>query len=594
MLDLVIRNGTIVDGTGAPAYRGDVGIEQGSITRIGAVPERGREEIDAAGHIVTPGFVDVHSHYDGQVTWDTALAPSSKHGATTVVMGNCGVGFAPVRPGEAARRELIELMEGVEDIPGTALWEGIDWRWESFPEYLDAVASRGYALDVGALVPHGALRVYVMGARGRDQEAATDEDIATMARLAAEGVRAGAMGFSTNRILGHQSIDGAPVPGTFAADAEMMGIGRAVAAEGGMFQLAPGGSVGEGPQDNAFGEGVREAPLRDEIRWMGSLSRETGMKMTFLLAEHDTDPDAWKTGLALIQAENARGARLFPQVAARSLGMLLGFQGHHMFERRPTYMRIASLPYPERLRELARPEVKAAILAETGVPFDSPYIANQFFMALEHLLHVTYPLGDPPRYDPTADMAIPHLARQRGVDAASLVYDLMLENQGTGLLLLPSMNYSHGNEDAIHAMLTNPATVLGLADGGAHCSVTCDGSAPTYMLSHWVRDRTRGPRLTLEAAVAKQTSETAALFGLRDRGTIALGRRADLNVIDFDNLALLAPYMIQDLPAGGSRMMQDARGYAATIVAGTIVRRDDTDTGLRPGRLLRRRGRPGA
>ncbi len=586
MYDLVIRNGTIVDGSGAPAFDGDIGIRYGMIVAIGKIGDRGREEIDASGRIVTPGFVDVHSHYDGQATWDSTLDPSAGHGVTTVVMGNCGVGFAPVRPGIEARRELIELMEGVEDIPGTALWEGIDWTWESFPEYLDTLAKRNFTMDVAAIVPHAAVRTYVMGDRAIRHEAATGDDIAAMANLVAEGIRAGGIGFSTSRILGHQSIDGTPVPGTFAAEDEMRGIGEAVARAGGVFQLVPGGSTGSGKVTLEY-EGFAEASLRDEITWMGDLSRETGLKCTFLLAEDIVNPDTWRSGLGWTEEENSRGAQLIPQIAGRAGGLLLGFEGRHMFERRPTYMKLASLPFGERIAELRHSDVRKAILAESNTPVETSYITDNIAAVLPGMLGATFPLGEIVNYEPTSDMSVAALAAQKGVDPQDLAYDLMLEQDGHALLMAPFINYALGNEDAIHTMLTHPQTVLGLADGGAHCSIICDASMPTYLLSHWVRGRRRGPRLPLERAVAMQTSETAGLFGMSDRGRIALGLRADLNVINLDQLRILPPRIVHDLPANGQRLIQEARGYDATIVNGIVVRRGDRDTGARPGALWR-------
>jgi N-acyl-D-aspartate/D-glutamate deacylase len=585
VLDLAIRNARIVDGTGRAAFSGEVGVADGRIAEVGAKLGAARETIDAAGRLVTPGFVDVHTHYDGQATWDSALAPSFSHGVTTIVMGNCGVGFAPVRPGEPARRELIELMDGVEDIPGTALWEGLDWRWETFPQYLDRLAEGRFSMDVAAQVPHGPLRAYVMGERGVRHEAATAADIAEMARLAAEGVRAGALGFSTSRILGHQSLSGSPVPGTFAADDELLGIGRAVASAGGIFELVPGGSVGQG----GFALGSHEAGLRAELDWMERLSRETGMPITYLLVEFQEDPDMFRRALRWTAEANARGAKLHPQSAGRPGGVLTGFQSNHLFQRRPSYLKVAPLPLAERIRELRRPELRAAILAESDEPPSSRALMDNLHLIFQRGIEQIFPLGDPVDYEPPPERSVAAQARREGVDPAARIYDLMLEQDGRAMLLLPTLNFIRGNHDALYEMLTHPDVILGLADGGAHCGLICDASTPTYMLTHWVRDRQRGPRLALEHAVRKQTSETAALYGLSDRGAIAVGKRADLNVIDLDALRLPPPYVVRDLPAGGHRMMQDARGYAATIVAGVVTRRDDEDTGARPGRLLRGR-----
>ena len=581
--DLIVRNGRIVDGTGRDAFFGDVAVRNGVIAAVGgAIAGTADEVIDARGALVTPGFVDVHTHYDGQVTWDDTLEPSFSHGVTTVVTGNCGVGFAPVRPG--GQRQLIELMEGVEDIPGSALWEGIRWDWESFPDYLDAIAERRWSMNVAAQVPHGAIRAYVMGDRGVKNEPATAEDIHQMARLVEEAIDAGAVGFSTSRIIGHQAIDGTSVPGTFAGEHEVFAIGRALARSGAVFELVPGGSVGTAGQ-NWKGEQT----LAYEIDWMARLSREAGIPITYLIVEHDDDPNAWKEALRLTEQANRTGARLFPQTAARPAGFLTGFQSQHMFQRRPTYLALAELPFDQRIAELRSTDVKRAILAEPDAPPKSASINDNLHLIIAGMLpHNIFPLGEPVDYEPTPDMAVAAQAKQAGVEPQERLYDLMLEQDGRAMLLMPALNYSRGNHDALHGLLSHPDSILGLADGGAHCGITCDASTPTYMLTHWVRDRSRGSRLSLEQAVRKQTAETANLYGLTDRGVIAVGKRADLNVIDFDRLALKAPYAVRDLPAGGQRILQGAEGYVATIVAGVVTRRDDHDTGARPGRLIRR------
>jgi N-acyl-D-aspartate/D-glutamate deacylase len=584
MFDLIIRNGSIVDGTGRRAFDGDVAVAGGRIVEIGRVSGGARQQIDADGRLVTPGFVDPHAHYDGQVTWDDKLAPSFGHGVTTVVMGNCGVGFAPVRPDGASQAQLIDLMEGVEDIPGSVLHEGMDWTWESFPGYLDALEGRTYSMDVGAQVPHGALRTYVMGERAVEHLPATGDEIAEMARLCGEAVCAGALGFSTSRILGHQSTHGSPVPGTFAANDEMFAIGRAVAAAGGVFELVPGGSVG----DNGLAPG-EEAALSDEMAWMETLSRDTGMPITFLMFEFDSDPEAFRHALRFTEQANARGARLLMQVAGRPTGLLTGWQARHLFQRRPMYMKLAELPLAERIRELRRPEVRAAILSEADIPPTSAALMDNLHQLFARCIDAIYPLGNPVDYEPTREQSVSSRAARRGVSAEEQLYDLMCEDDGRAMLLQPNLNYSRGNHDSIYEMLNHPHSLLGLADGGAHCSLICDASTPTYMLTHWVRDRTRGPRLELEHVVKKLTDEPADLYGLSDRGTLEVGKRADLNVIDLDALALPAPHLVHDLPAGGPRLLQEASGYAATVVAGTITLRDDQDTGERPGRLLRGR-----
>jgi N-acyl-D-amino-acid deacylase len=445
------------------------------------------------------------------------------------------------------------------------------------------LAERKWSMDVGTQVPHGPLRTYVMGERGVKHEAASDAEIAEMARLAAEAVRAGALSFSTSRILGHQSTSGSPVPGTHAAREELLGIGRAVGRAGGIIEIVPGGSVGQA----GFAIGTNEPKLYEELEWMDVLSRETGMAITFLIVEFMENPDAWKDALRWIEDANRRGAKLRPQTAGRPGGLLTGFQGKHIFARRPTYVKLAALPLAERVRELRKPEVRAAILAEDDLPPTSAALMDSLHIFLKRGIAAIFPLGNPVDYEPTPDQSVVAQATRDGVDPEARIYDLMCEDEGKAMLLMPTLNYARGSHDALYAMLSHPDSILGLADGGAHCNLICDASTPTYMLTHWVRDRSRGPRLTLEHAVKKQTSETAELYGLRDRGVIAPGKRADLNVIDFDALHIPPPYVVRDLPAGGQRMMQDAKGYVATIVAGTVTRRDDQDTGARPGRLVR-------
>ena len=583
MHDLVIKNGLLVDGTGAPAHRADVAIDGDTITLVEpGICGRARRVIDADGAIVTPGFVDIHTHYDGQVTWDDRLDPSASHGTTTVIMGNCGVGFAPVRPG--GQRDLIELMEGVEDIPGTALYEGIDWRWETFPEYLDLLDTKRWSMDVGAQVPHGALRAYVMGDRGIKNAGADADDIHAMARLTAEALAAGALGFSTSRILGHQSIHGEPVPGTFAGEDEVFAIGKAMAKSGAVFQLVPGGSVGQGGMEL----GSHEAHLDAELEWMSRLSREAGLPLTFLIVEFGEDPDAWRRVMSLVAKANATGARLHPQTASRPAGVLLSWQSNHLFQRRPSYMKLADLPLEARLAELRAPQSRAAILSETDVPPRSASIKDAMHLIIAQNLGSVFPLGNPVDYEPEADRSVVAQAQRGGVPVEALVYDLMMGDDGRAILMMPGLNYARGNCDAIYAMMADPNSVIGLADGGAHCGLICDASSTTHLLTHWVRDR-RGPRLPLEYVVKKQCAETAALYGLTDRGIIAPGMRADLNVIDFTHLSLGLPYAIRDLPAGGQRFLQGAHGYLATVVRGQFTRENDEDTGARPGRLIRGR-----
>jgi N-acyl-D-aspartate/D-glutamate deacylase len=583
MYDLKIVGGTVVDGTGSERYRADVGVKDRQIVEVRrrgpddpALGGDAAETIDATGRVVAPGFVDIHTHYDGQVSWDGLLEPSSGHGVTTLVTGNCGVGFAPVRPG---REEwLIGLMEGVEDIPGSALTEGISWGWESYPEYLDVIGKQEFAVDVGTQVAHGAVRAYAMGDRGARNEPATPDDIAAMSRLVQEAVEAGALGFSTSRTLGHRAMDGEPVPGTFAAEDELFGLGRAMAAGGqAVFELAPQGVAGEDIV----------APKK-EMEWMRRLGAEIDRPISFAMIQIDAAPNLWREQLDISAAAHAAGSRLYPQIAARPFGMLFGFPGHHGFTHRPTYRRLqAECSRGELAQRLADPAVKAAILSEDDLPVDPTQQFDALFALVQYSLDRLYVLGDPPDYEPTPDRTVAAIARDRGEDPLATLYDLMLESNATAMLMLPFYNYSDGNHDAIREMLTHPAGVLGLSDGGAHCGLICDASYPTFLLTHWARDRHRGEKLPLEYVVRKQCHDTAQLFGLTDRGTIEVGKKADINVIDMDAISLHPARMAYDLPAGGRRLVQDASGYTATIVNGIPTRRDGVDTGARPGRLVR-------
>jgi N-acyl-D-aspartate/D-glutamate deacylase len=583
MYELKITGGTVVDGTGADRYLADIGVKDGRIVEVrrrdgdaAGIETDAASTIDATGRIVTPGFVDVHTHYDGQVSWDETLEPSSLHGVTTVVSGNCGVGFAPVRPG--SEQWLIELMEGVEDIPGTALAEGITWQWESFPQYLDAIEKRHLAIDFGTQVAHGAVRGYAMGERGARNEDANDDDIAAMARIVQEAVEAGALGFSTSRTEGHRAIDGEPVPGTYAAERELFGLGRAMAAGGqAVFELAPAGAVGE---DDA-------AALR-ELDWMTRLAAETQRPVSFTMIQTQSAPDLWRKQLDLAGDAVANGIPVYAQFAGRPFGMLFGFPGYHAFDHRPTFQKLkAELDREELAARLADPEVRATILSEPDLPPDPAKQFDAIFAMIQHGLRNLYAIGNPPDYEPTPDRTVAAIAGERGEDPLATLYDLMLEHDAGAMLMMPFFNYAEGNHDAIYDMISHPAGVSGLSDGGAHCGLICDASMPTYLLTHWARDRHRGPRFSLEYMVRKQTRDTATLFGLSDRGVIDIGKRADINVIDMDALNLGVPQMVYDLPAGGRRLVQGARGYDATVVNGVVTRRHGVDTGARPGRLVR-------
>jgi N-acyl-D-aspartate/D-glutamate deacylase len=588
MFDLTITGGTVVDGTGGTRFRADVGIKDGRIAEIrrrdgssqeGApgIEMAAAQNIDATGRIVAPGFVDVHTHYDGQVSWDDTLEPSSLNGVTTVVSGNCGVGFAPVRPG--SEQWLIELMEGVEDIPGTALAEGIAWEWESFPQYLDAIEKRHLAVDYGTQVAHGAVRGYAMGERGARNEEATADDIAAMARIVQEAVEAGALGFSTSRTEAHRAIDGRAVPGTYAAEAELFGLGRAMAAGGrAVFEVAPQGTAGEAPE---------EATMR-ELEWMTKLSAEIERPVSFTMIQASHAPDLWRQQLERAGKAQENGIELYAQFAARPFGMLFGFPGYHAFDHRPSYRKLkAELSREELAQRLADPAVRAAILADEDLPVQPLPMFDALFSMIQHSMDKIYAIGDPPDYEPTPDQTVAAIAKRRGQDPLATMYDLMLESNAGAMLMFPFFNYASGNHDAIYDMMTHPAAVSGLSDGGAHCGLICDASYPTFLLTHWARDRHRGPKFDLEYVVRKQTHDTATLFGLSDRGVIQVGKKADINVIDMDALNLEVPRMVYDLPAGGRRLVQGARGYDATVVNGVVTRRHGVDTGARPGRLVR-------
>jgi N-acyl-D-amino-acid deacylase len=566
MHDLVVRGGNVVDGSGAPARPADVAIDGEHITEVGQGVGAGRRELDAADLLVAPGWVDVHTHYDGQVTWDPHLTPSGWNGVTTLVMGNCGVGFAPVRPGQ--QEFLIQLMEGVEDIPGTALAEGIAWAWESFPEYLDALERMPRSVDVGTQIPHGAVRAYVMGERGAKNEKATPEDIEQMAAIVREGLRAGALGFSTSRTLLHRARDGEVVPGTYADDAEVLGIGRVL------------GEVGHG----VFEVASDLAPEGDELAWMSRLGKETGRPVSFACLQNPVDPEQWRRLLEAVDRDRAEGGCLTPQVAQRPAGLLLGWDStFHPFLLCPDFAPYVEMEREERLAKLREPAVRAAIVASEPVTQGLPPTAALVLGAF----HMMYPLGDPPDYEPGPEKSIAAIAKREGRAPREVIYDVLMERNGRGFVYLPLLGYANGDFEALRAMMEHPAAIFSLSDGGAHCGLICDASVPTFLLTHWVRDRRRGARIALETIVENQTRKTAAFYGMQDRGVVAPGMKADLNVIDLEGLRIHAPEMVRDLPAGGRRLVQRIDGYRYTIQSGQVTYEDGRATGALPGRLIR-------
>jgi N-acyl-D-aspartate/D-glutamate deacylase len=570
MADLVVRNGRLVDGSGAPARHADVVVDDGRITDVvdagAAATASAHRVVDADGRLVTPGWVDIHTHYDAQVTWDPWVTPSSWHGVTTVVMGNCGVGFAPA----AADRHawLIELMEGVEDIPGSAMTEGITWGWTSFPEYLDAVGAEPKVLDVGAQIAHGPLRAFVMGERGAANEPATEADGLAMAALVEEALRAGALGFSTSRTPLHRSKDGELVPGTSAAADELLAIGDALARAGhGVFQFAP---------DHAL------VPVQ-EWPWMEALARRSGRTVSVNLNQPDQDPEVWRSVLGLLDRADGDGLDIVAQVAGRSIGILYCLHGSvHPLLFHPAYAEIAELPMPERLAALAEPERRRRLVED--VPDDDGFFQRVVLDKVGRMWPVDGPDID---YEPDASTSVAAVARQRGVAPMEVLVDQLTGEDGNGMVYAPFFNYSYGDLSMTYEATLHPRTRMGLSDAGAHCGAICDGGAPTFMLTHWARDRRRGPTLPLEHVVHRQTQQTAALYGLHDRGLVAPGQRADLNIIDFDGLSFGLPRMAFDLPAGGRRLVQRAQGYAATFVRGVQTVADDEFTGALPGELIR-------
>ena len=563
--DLVIRGGVVVDGTGGQPFEADVAVAGGRIAAIGKVADAGAEEIDAAGKLVTPGFVDIHTHYDGQAVWSQRLSPSSSHGVTTVVGGNCGVGFAPCRPEH--RELLVSVMEGVEDIPEVVMTEGLTWDWETYPEYLDAIAKRPHDIDFASQIPHSAVRVYVMGQRGADREPATPDDLARMQAVVREAMEVGALGFATSRLVIHKTGRGDPIPTWQSAESELEAMALALK------------DSGRGVLQAVFGESGRT--FEDEIDLLSRLTRMSGRPASFSMAQSNERPDTWQGVMRHLALANESGPRIRAQVYPRPIGIVLGFDlSINPFSLCPSYQPLAKLPFEERIKALRDPQMRARLLLEDSADAIIP------LTRLGRRFEFMYPLGDPPNYEPAPETSIAAMAAARGVDPGEIAYDLLLENDGRGMLLVAIANYGSGSLDPILSLISDPNAVLGLGDGGAHYGMICDSSYPTFVLQHWTRDRD-GKRLPIERAIKSLAADPAATVGLNDRGVLSVGRKADINVIDHGEVLLPRPEVHYDLPAGGRRLFQGARGYDATIVSGVVIAREGQPTGALPGRLVR-------
>src|SRR6202000_3180703 len=561
--DLVIRGGNIADGLGGELFEADIAVTNGRITEVGKISAKGKEEIDARGKLVTPGFVDVHTHYDGQVTWSHDITPSSQNGVTTAIMGNCGVGFAPCKPSDHQR--LIQLMEGVEDIPEPVLSAGIPCAVKSFPDYMDGLSKRSFDVDIGAQLPHAALRVYVMGERGARRDPSTAEDNRAMAALAGDAVRAGALGFSTSRTLNHRTSTGDFTPTLKAGEDELTAIAGAM---------------------HGVGRSVLQfvldlSTIHEDLPMMLRVAENTGCPISFSITQNDREPQRWRQTLGSISEATAKGLQITAKIAARPVGLLLGLElSRNPFQTHPSYRAIAHLPLAERLARMRQAEVRAAILNETATTPHHPLFFRPNYDKM-------FLLGNPPDYEQPPENTLGAQAKRQGTQPEALAYDAMLTDEGRGMLYVPFLNYADGNLDATRAMLSAANPVPGLSEGGAHCGIICDASFPTYLLTHWTRDRTRGDKLSIPFVVAAQSRKTALSVGLYDRGIIAPGYKADLNVIDYDKLHLHPPKVHYDLPVGGRRLLQQVDGYDATIVSGVVTQRGGVATGSRPGRLVR-------
>ncbi len=564
--DLVIRNGTIIDGLGGEPYTGDVAVSDGVIVALGSVAGTGAREIDATGLLVTPGFVDLHTHYDGQAIWSERCSPSSSHGVTTALMGNCGVGFAPCRKED--HDVLVDVMAGVEDIPGVVMTDGLPWDWETFPEYLDALESRRRDIDVAAYLPHSPLRVYVMGRRGADREPATPEDLALMRKLAAEAIEVGALGVSSSRFAFHKTGSGELIPSYDAAFEEISAIAGGVAdAGGGLLQFIPDLPAG----------GYEQV-----LQQVFEVATDTGLPVTFTLTTGNSGDPIWPGAVNLIEKFNAAGGNITAQVFARPIGLVIGLElTANPFVLYPSYQAIADLPLAERVAEMRKPEVRERILADKagdGHPF----------MHFAQAWRWIFPLTEPANYEPAPEDSILARAEARGVSPLEEAYDRLLDEDGHAMMLVALANFENNSLDTLGELIRRDDVVLGLGDGGAHYGMICDASYPTFVLAHWARDRATG-QMSVAEAVRQMTSLPAKVAGLGDRGRIALGYKADLNVIDHAALTLHRPVIVHDLPGGGRRLDQTADGYVATIVSGEVIAENGVPTSARPGRLIRGR-----
>jgi N-acyl-D-aspartate/D-glutamate deacylase len=565
MHDLIIKGGTLVDGTGGQAFTADVAVKNGRVVEVGKITGHAKRTMVADGLMVTPGWVDIHTHYDGQVSWDPYLSPSSWHGVTTAVMGNCGVGFAPAHVHQ--REWMMELMEGVEDIPGAVLSEGLKWEWESFPEYMDAISRTPRIMDIGAQIPHGALRVFVMGERGANREAATLDDMKSMAALAKEAIAAGALGFTSSRTIVHRTKRGAAVPSLGVDAQELITIASAIGETGkGVLQLISDWD-----------------DLDAEFNLIRDVTKASGRPLSYTLLQHDFLPQRWREVLKRTDAARSQGLDIKAQVACRGIGMIHGLEcSMQPFFLAPSYQKIAHLPVPERVRELLNPQLRDRILMEAATVPDNVRLAT-----ITQHFHKYFPITDHANYEPLPEDSVAGIAASKGLSAAAVAYDMMLQDEGRQKFYFPLYNYTENNLDVVREMMMHPAALLGLGDAGAHCGYICDASYPTYLIKHWARERTRGPKIPIEFLVHAQTQRNSRALGMFDRGALVPGMKADINVIDFDELDLSAPQVVNDLPAGGRRLVQKATGYVATMVNGQVVMEEGVSTGALPGQLVR-------